>query len=93
MEDVLDDVTGSLHKTFMTKYLKDWPYPHLTHYIVGQNLNVEFNGVQQRCEVQVIDSSLMQVVFQVSINEHCCSVPVSCVRCSQFNVLLCSHSE
>lgn len=67
MEDVLDVLPDSLHKTFMTKYLKDWPYPHLTQYSVGQILNVELNGVQQRCEVQVVDSSLMQVVFQVSI--------------------------
>lgn len=67
VEDVLDDIPHSPHKSFLTKYLKHWPYPHLTQYSLGQILNVELNGVQQRCEVQVIDSSLMQVLFQVGI--------------------------
>ncbi|XP_071355737.1 histone-lysine N-methyltransferase SETDB1-B-like isoform X1 [Trachinotus anak] len=64
LEDVLEDVSDSSHKHFMKQYLKDWPYPHLTQYRAGQALNVELNGVQQRCEVQVVDSSLIQVVFQ-----------------------------
>ncbi|XP_049458996.1 histone-lysine N-methyltransferase SETDB1-B-like isoform X2 [Epinephelus fuscoguttatus] len=62
-ENVLDDIPDSPHKSFMTQYLKDWPYPHLTQYRVGQALNVELNGSQQRCEVQVVDCSIMQVVF------------------------------
>ncbi|XP_070840695.1 histone-lysine N-methyltransferase SETDB1-B-like [Chaetodon trifascialis] len=68
LEDVVDDIPDSRHKSFMSRYLKDWPYPHLTQYKAGQSLNVELNGVQQRCEVQVVDSSLMQVVFQE--NQH-----------------------
>nr|XP_046273292.1 histone-lysine N-methyltransferase SETDB1-B-like [Scatophagus argus]XP_046273293.1 histone-lysine N-methyltransferase SETDB1-B-like [Scatophagus argus] len=64
LENVLDDMPHSTHKSFMRKYLKDWPYPHLTQYSVGQSLNAELHGVQQRCEVLVIDSSLMQVAFQ-----------------------------
>ncbi len=72
VENVVDDIADSRHKSFMIKYLKDWPYPHLTIYRVGQSLAVEVNGVQQRCEVEVVDSSLMQVVYQVSITTHCC---------------------
>ncbi|XP_076610748.1 histone-lysine N-methyltransferase SETDB1-B-like isoform X2 [Chaetodon auriga] len=68
LEDVLDDIPDSRHKSFMNQYLKDWPYPHLTQYKAGQSLNVELNGAQQRCEVQLVDSSLMQVVFQE--NQH-----------------------
>lgn len=64
LEDVLDDIPQGPHKSFMKKYLKDWPYPHLTQYKVGQSINVELNGVQQRCDVQVVDCSLIQVVFQ-----------------------------
>lgn len=72
VENVLDDVANARHSSFMSQYLRDWPYPHLTHYIAGQSLNAELNGVMQRCEVQVVDSSLIQVVFQVSITSHCC---------------------
>ncbi|XP_031722195.1 histone-lysine N-methyltransferase SETDB1-B-like isoform X1 [Anarrhichthys ocellatus] len=64
LENVVDDIPECPHKSFMTQYLKDWPYPHLTQYRPGQSLNVEFSGVQQRCEVQLVDSSLMQVLFQ-----------------------------
>ncbi|XP_073339746.1 histone-lysine N-methyltransferase SETDB1-B-like isoform X2 [Pagrus major] len=68
LENVLDDVANTRHSSFMSQYLRDWPYPHLTHYIAGQSLNAELNGVLQRCEVQVVDSSLIQVVFQE--NQH-----------------------
>ncbi|XP_039977151.1 histone-lysine N-methyltransferase SETDB1-A isoform X2 [Xiphias gladius] len=64
LEDVLEDIPDSPHKGFMKQYLKDWPYPHLTQYRVGQSFNVELNGDQQKCEVQVVDCSLIQVVFQ-----------------------------
>ncbi|XP_032391096.1 histone-lysine N-methyltransferase SETDB1-B [Etheostoma spectabile] len=64
LENVLDDIPDCPHKSFMTQYLKDWPYPHLTQYRVGQSLNVEINGARQRCEVELVDSSLIQVVFQ-----------------------------
>ncbi|XP_034560544.1 histone-lysine N-methyltransferase SETDB1-B-like [Notolabrus celidotus] len=64
LENSLEDLPDSPHKSFMTRYLRDWPYPHLTQYKAGQNINVEFNGVQQRCEVKLVDSSLIQVVFQ-----------------------------
>ncbi|XP_068431799.1 histone-lysine N-methyltransferase SETDB1-B-like [Clinocottus analis] len=64
LENVLDDVPDSSHKAFMTQYLKDWPYPHLTQYRAGQSLNVLLFGSHQRCMVQMLDSSLMHVVFQ-----------------------------
>lgn len=69
LENGVDDIPDSPHKSFIIQYLKDWPYPHLTQYRVGQTLNVELNGSQQKCEVQVIDCSLMQVLFQDS-NQH-----------------------
>lgn len=64
---MFDDIPGGLHKHFMKQYMKDWPYPHLTIYRVGQSLNAEYFGEQQRCEVQAIDCSLIQVVFQVGV--------------------------
>lgn len=64
---MLDDIPGGLHKHFMEQYMKDWPYPHLTKYRVGQSLNAEYLGEQQSCEVQEIDCSLIQVVFQVGV--------------------------
>lgn len=64
LEEVLDHIPDSPHKCFMRQYLKDWPYPRVTHYRAGQSFNAELNGEQQRCEVQVVDSSLIQIVFQ-----------------------------
>ncbi|XP_040044594.2 histone-lysine N-methyltransferase SETDB1-B [Gasterosteus aculeatus] len=64
LANVLDDIPNSPHRSFMTRYLKDWPSPLLTHYKAGQSLNVELNGAKQRCEVQVVDCSLMQLLFQ-----------------------------
>lgn len=64
LEDVLEDIPESPHKHFIKRYLNDWPYPHLTYYRVGQILNTELAGAQQKCEVQVVDCSLMEIVFQ-----------------------------
>ncbi|XP_068188736.1 histone-lysine N-methyltransferase SETDB1-B-like [Antennarius striatus] len=64
LDDSLDDLQDGPHKMFMKKYLKDWPYPHLTHYAVGDELNAELNGAQQRCDVETVDSSLIEVVFR-----------------------------
>ncbi|XP_029299848.1 histone-lysine N-methyltransferase SETDB1-A [Cottoperca gobio] len=64
LEEVTDDIPDSPHKSFMAQYLKDWPYPHLTQYKAGQSFNVQLNGAHQRCEVQVVDCSVMQIVFQ-----------------------------
>ncbi|CAG5886461.1 unnamed protein product [Menidia menidia] len=64
LDDVLDDLPDGPHKCFMKQYLKDWPYPRLNKYRPGQSFNVELNGAQQRCEVLVVDCSLIQIVFQ-----------------------------
>lgn len=54
----------------MKEYLKMWPYPPQTQYKVGQVINSELNGIQERCEVQVVDCSLIQVLFQVRTSKH-----------------------
>ncbi|KAF3707306.1 Histone-lysine N-methyltransferase SETDB1-B [Channa argus] len=64
LDNVLEDLPDGPHVCFMKQYLKDWPYPHLTQYKVSQTFNAELNGVQQRCEVQGVDCSLIEVVFQ-----------------------------
>ncbi|XP_030003010.1 histone-lysine N-methyltransferase SETDB1-B-like isoform X2 [Sphaeramia orbicularis] len=64
LENPLDDLPDTPHKSFMAQYLKDWPYPHLTQYRPGQNLSVELNGKQHPCEVVQVDCSLIQVSFQ-----------------------------
>ncbi|KAM9838348.1 histone-lysine N-methyltransferase SETDB1-B-like [Aulostomus maculatus] len=68
LPDSVDDLPDGSHRFFMTQYIKDWPYPHLTQYKPGQSLTVELEGVQQKCDVQLLDSSLIQVVFQE--NQH-----------------------
>ncbi|KAK2830528.1 hypothetical protein Q5P01_018459 [Channa striata] len=62
--DPLDDILDKTHKSFMKEYLNAWPFPLHTMYRVGQIINVELNGVQEKCEVQLVDCSLIQVVFQ-----------------------------
>ncbi|XP_005744888.1 histone-lysine N-methyltransferase SETDB1-B-like [Pundamilia nyererei] len=66
LENVADDIPEGPHKDFIEHYLNKWPYPQLTQYRLGQTLNAELNGVLQKCEVQIIDCSLMQVIFQES---------------------------
>lgn len=70
MPDSLNDIPDDDHRNFIKDYLQMWPYPRQTQYKVGQIINVELNGIQERCEVQVVDSSLMQVLFQVSNFRH-----------------------
>lgn len=67
VSEAVDDIPDCPQKFFMKQYIKDWPYPHLTQYKAGQSLTAELNGVQQKCEVQVLDCSLILVVFQVCI--------------------------
>ncbi|XP_044028956.1 histone-lysine N-methyltransferase SETDB1-A-like isoform X2 [Siniperca chuatsi] len=64
LTDPLDDIPDGNHKNFMKEYIKAWPYPPQTQYRVGQIINAEFDGVQQRSEVLVVDCSLIQVVFE-----------------------------
>ncbi|XP_026155227.1 histone-lysine N-methyltransferase SETDB1-A [Mastacembelus armatus] len=64
LEDPLDDIEDESHKNFIKQYLRTWPYPPQSQYRVGQIINAESDGAQQKCEVLVVDSSLIQVVFQ-----------------------------
>ncbi|XP_071355732.1 histone-lysine N-methyltransferase SETDB1-B-like [Trachinotus anak] len=64
LTDPLDDIPYETHKNFMKKYLKSWPYLPQTQYKVGQLISAECDGVQKKCEVKVVDGSLIQVVFQ-----------------------------
>ncbi|XP_029370403.1 histone-lysine N-methyltransferase SETDB1-A-like isoform X2 [Echeneis naucrates] len=65
----LEDILDNNHKNFMKEYLKNWPYVRQMQYKVGELLNAELHGVQQECEVKVVDCSLIQVVFQDSQHE------------------------
>lgn len=68
VDDNLEDIPEGTHKCFLKQYLKNWPFPHLTHYKVGQIINVDVEGTLQRCTVEAVDCSLMQIVFRVSIS-------------------------
>ncbi|XP_061680580.1 histone-lysine N-methyltransferase SETDB1-B-like [Syngnathoides biaculeatus] len=68
LPDPTDDIQDDTHKRFMKQYIRDWPYPHLTQYKPGQNASVEFNGLQQRCKVEMVDCSLIMVVSEC--NQH-----------------------
>lgn len=63
--DPLDDIANDAHRDFLREYIDDWPYPPQVQYRVGQIINAELNGFPQKCEVQIVDSSLIQVLFQV----------------------------
>ncbi|XP_073338876.1 histone-lysine N-methyltransferase SETDB1-A [Pagrus major] len=64
LADPLDDIPNENHKEFMKTYLEAQPYPPQTQYRIGQIINAEFGGVQQKCEVLKVDCSLIQVFFQ-----------------------------
>ncbi|XP_013860509.1 histone-lysine N-methyltransferase SETDB1-A [Austrofundulus limnaeus] len=64
LDDTLEDILDNTHKSFMKQYLKNWPFPHLTHYKMGQSINVDVNGVLAKCTVDAVDCSLMQVTFE-----------------------------
>ncbi|XP_077600050.1 histone-lysine N-methyltransferase SETDB1-B-like [Stigmatopora nigra] len=68
LPDTTDDIQDDTHKRFMKQYIKDWPYPHLTQYKPSQHATVEFNGVQLRCKVEMVDCSLIMVVSEC--NQH-----------------------
>ncbi len=62
----LDDIVDGIYRDFLEEYTKVWPHPHQIHYNVGQMINVELNGAQQRGEVRTVDCSLIEVFFKVS---------------------------
>ncbi|XP_034017084.1 histone-lysine N-methyltransferase SETDB1-A-like isoform X2 [Thalassophryne amazonica] len=63
-ENVVDDIPAGIHKTFMKSYLKDWPFPQVIHFRVGQTISVERNGAYRKCEVQQVDCLLVKICFQ-----------------------------
>uniref|UniRef100_UPI0037E77747 histone-lysine N-methyltransferase SETDB1-B-like isoform X1 n=2 Tax=Semicossyphus pulcher TaxID=241346 RepID=UPI0037E77747 len=69
MTNPLDDIPDGFHKDFMKDYLRSMPFPPQSSYRVGQTLNAEFEGVQQKCRVQDVDCSLIQVVFETDQHE------------------------
>nr|XP_020441691.1 histone-lysine N-methyltransferase SETDB1-A-like [Monopterus albus]XP_020441692.1 histone-lysine N-methyltransferase SETDB1-A-like [Monopterus albus]XP_020441693.1 histone-lysine N-methyltransferase SETDB1-A-like [Monopterus albus]XP_020441694.1 histone-lysine N-methyltransferase SETDB1-A-like [Monopterus albus]XP_020441695.1 histone-lysine N-methyltransferase SETDB1-A-like [Monopterus albus] len=64
LTDPLEDIEDDAHRKFMRQYLKVWPFPPVTQYRQGQQINAELNGTQQMCEVLTVDCSLIEVVFQ-----------------------------
>ncbi|XP_077599432.1 histone-lysine N-methyltransferase SETDB1-A isoform X2 [Stigmatopora nigra] len=63
LENPMDDIENASHRIFVEEYLKVWPCPPIAQCKFGQCLNVEYNGVQQKCMVHMLDCNLMQVLF------------------------------
>ncbi|XP_061738145.1 histone-lysine N-methyltransferase SETDB1-A-like [Nerophis ophidion] len=64
LPEPVEDIQDEAHRSFMAQYLRDWPYPHLTQYKSGQTASVEFNDEYHKCKVELVDSSLMKVLFK-----------------------------
>ncbi|XP_061838746.1 uncharacterized protein [Nerophis lumbriciformis] len=64
LSEPVEDIQDKAHRSFMAQYLRDWPYPHLTQYKPGQTASVEFNDEYHKCKVELVDSSLIQVLFK-----------------------------
>ncbi|XP_077446341.1 histone-lysine N-methyltransferase SETDB1-A isoform X2 [Stigmatopora argus] len=63
LENPMEDIANASHRKFVEEYLKVWPCPPIAHCKFGQCLNVELDGVQQKCMVQMLDGNLIQVLF------------------------------
>lgn len=64
--DPLKEIANEHHQHFMKEYIREWPFLPQTDYMVGAAINAELNGVQQKCVVEVVDCSLIRVLFLVS---------------------------
>ncbi|KAM4725045.1 uncharacterized protein FYW61_013303 isoform 2-T2 [Anableps anableps] len=64
LENPLDDIPDQIHREFMREYLRVWPYPPQTQYKVGQTIKADYEGVMQKCEVIMVDCSLVEVIFE-----------------------------
>ncbi|CAB1351289.1 unnamed protein product [Coregonus sp. 'balchen'] len=62
--EVWEDIENEANREFIKDYIKVYPYPPMAQYRPGQLVNVEFEGVQRRTEVEQIDCSLLCVVFK-----------------------------
>ncbi|XP_072226872.1 uncharacterized protein [Leuresthes tenuis] len=63
LKDPLGDISNESHRNYLREYLKRWPFPPQTQYKVGQTLNAEYNGSQEKCEVLAVDCSLIHISF------------------------------
>lgn len=60
-----EDIEDKTYKDFLVEYLRVYPYTPMAQYRLGQHINTEHNGIQKRCQVEAIDSSLIHILFQV----------------------------
>uniref|UniRef100_A0A3P8XKQ6 Pre-SET domain-containing protein n=1 Tax=Esox lucius TaxID=8010 RepID=A0A3P8XKQ6_ESOLU len=65
LPEVWEDIEDEANREFIKEYIKVYPNPPMAQYRPGQPINVEFEGVQKRTEVESIDCSLLCVVFKV----------------------------
>ncbi|KAM9384555.1 histone-lysine N-methyltransferase SETDB1-A [Pholidichthys leucotaenia] len=63
MEEPLDDLPDSDHKTFLERYFQYFPNPPQTQYFVGQNVRVLVEEDMKKTEVITVDCSLIEVLF------------------------------
>ncbi|KAL0962530.1 hypothetical protein UPYG_G00341290 [Umbra pygmaea] len=64
LPEVWEDIEDETNREFIKEYIKVYPNPPMAQYRPGQPINVEFEGVQKRSEVESIDCSLLCVVFK-----------------------------
>lgn len=57
------------------EYIREWPFLPQIAYMVGEIIKAELNGAQQECVVEVVDCSLIQVLFLVSTCSHDTFIP------------------
>ncbi|KAJ8000366.1 hypothetical protein DPEC_G00204080 [Dallia pectoralis] len=65
LPEAWEDIEDEANREFIMEYIKVYPNPPMAQYRTGQPINVEFEGVQTRTEVESIDCSLLCVVFKV----------------------------
>lgn len=66
MANPLEEIANEQHRRFMMEYIREWPFLPQIAYMVGETINAELDGAQQKCVVEVVDCSLIQVLFLVS---------------------------
>ncbi|XP_003969330.3 histone-lysine N-methyltransferase SETDB1-like [Takifugu rubripes] len=59
----LEEIANEQHRRFMMEYIREWPFLPQIAYMVGETINAELSGAQQECVVEVVDCSLIQVLF------------------------------
>lgn len=84
----LEEIANEQHRCFMMEYIREWPFLPQIAFMVGETINAELNGAQQKCVVEVVDCSLIQVLFLVSTCSHDTFIPdissTSVVFCLRF---------